>query len=136
MRFMKTAVLTAVITLVILMACGEETPEADDSLEEVTVDSPGEISEIPDDPPAMTEEEKMAFVMENCICPRCPSWIPEATEKGEGGYCATGASECIVVEAGCICPECPVTEEMGLEWGYYCTRGSAMEMMDQEEATE
>ncbi|MBD3277693.1 MAG: DUF2769 domain-containing protein [Candidatus Aegiribacteria sp.] len=74
--------------------------------------------------------------MENCICPQCPSWIPEASEKGEGGYCATGMSQCIVEEAGCICPECPVTEEMDLEWGYYCTRGSAEEMMAAESETE
>jgi len=83
--------------------------------------------------PEMTEEEMVAWVMENCICPQCPSWIPEAAEKGEGGYCAVGISACIVDEAGCICPDCPVTLEKGLMWGYYCTRGSAEEMMAQVE---
>ena len=101
----------------------EGSPEAD----------PVEEAEVVE--PEMTEEEMTAWVMENCICPQCPSWIPEAAEKGEGGYCAVGMSECIVDEVGCICPDCPVTEEKGLMWGYYCTRGSAQEMMAQEEET-
>lgn len=121
-----------IFALAMFMACGEETPQAEPEADETAVEP--EVIETGEDDaePGMTDEEKMAYVMENCICPHCPSWIPEATEKGEGGYCATGASECIVVEAGCICPECPVTEEMGLEWGYYCTRGSAADMMEDE----
>jgi len=115
----------------VLTACGNgqeqevasEEPEAEPVAEAEVVE------------PEMTEEEMTAWVMENCICPQCPSWIPEAAEKGEGGYCAVGMSECIVDEVGCICPDCPVTEEKGLMWGYYCTRGSAQEMMAQEEET-
>lgn len=125
------AALTAVV-LVMFMACGGETPREEPEADGAAVE-PEVVDTAEDDAePEMTDEEKMAYVMENCICPQCPSWIPEAAEKGEGGYCATGKSECIVVEAGCICPECPVTEEMGLEWGYYCTRGSAAEMMEAE----
>jgi hypothetical protein len=82
------------------------------------------------DKPEMTEEQKMQFVKENCICKNCPSWTPACDENGEwGGYCASGKTECITDEKGCVCPECPVTEKMGLKWGYYCTRGSAKEMM-------
>ena len=76
----------------------------------------------------MTEEEMIADIMAKCICPQCPSWVPEAPEKGEGGDCAVGKSDCIVKEAGCVCPNCPVTLEKGLKWGYYCTRGSAKDM--------
>lgn len=108
------------------MACGEEEPAPVAE----TPDEAPEVVNAPIEEVEMTEEEKMAYVMENCICPQCPSWVPEASEKGEGGYCATGMSECIVDEVGCICPDCPVTAEMGLEWGYYCTRGSAAEMME------
>jgi hypothetical protein len=108
------------------MACGEEEPAPVAE----TPDEAPEVVNAPIEEVEMTEEEKMAYVMENCICPQCPSWVPEASEKGEGGYCATGMSECIIDEAGCICADCPVTAEMGLEWGYYCTRGSAAEMME------
>ncbi len=37
------------------------------------------------------------------------------------------------VMENCICPECPVTLDKDLMWGYYCTRGSAEEMMAQDE---
>jgi hypothetical protein len=130
--------------LCILIACGGEEAasegadgEAEDQTAEETVtdvvEETEEIEETEVIEPEMTEEEMIAWVMENCICPECPSWIPEAAEKGEGGYCAVGMSECIVEEAGCVCPGCPVTLEKGLEWGYYCTRGSAAEMMEQQE---
>lgn len=85
------------------------------------------------DPHDMSDEEMVSWVMENCICPDCPSWVPEAGENGEGGYCKAGTSEYITEEVRCICGDCPVTEELGLQWGYYCTRGSAEEMMQQEQ---
>lgn len=131
MDLKKLLILLAVIAAAVFMACGEETPQTEPENTE-TADEAPEVINAPIDPiePAMTEEEKMAYVMENCICPQCPSWIPEASEKGEGGYCATGISECIIDEAGCVCPDCPVTAQLGLEWGYYCTRGSAAEMME------
>jgi hypothetical protein len=134
MDMRKLVALFAVIALALLMACGGESAEDQSDAEETGAEQ--EVPAVQDetDQPGMTDEEKMAYVMENCICPQCPSWIPEAGEKGEGGYCATGASECIVVEAGCVCPQCPVTSELGLEWGYYCTRGSAAEMMAAETA--
>jgi len=78
----------------------------------------------------MTEEQQLQFVKDNCVCKTCPSWTPACDEKGEvGGYCALGKSECITEEKGCICPECPVTKKLDLKWGYYCTKGSAKEMM-------
>jgi len=133
MSVRKLLVLLAVTALAAFMACGEEEPAAE--LDETAeIEAPEVVDSIIE--PAeteMTDEEKMAFVMENCICPQCPSWVPEASENGEGGYCLTGMSECIVIEAGCVCPDCPVTREMGLEWGYYCTRGSVEEMMASQE---
>ena len=137
MKLMKLMVLFAVILLAGFLACEEDQPQVEpdvDTEEVVDVIEPVEpiVTDMPVEVP-MSDEEKMAYVMENCICPDCPSWIPEAAEKGEGGYCATGVSECIVIEAGCVCPTCPVTAEMGLEWGYYCTRGSAEELMNQGE---
>ncbi len=118
---------------------GETLEEAVDT--EVAVEpGEGEMTEEPSagemeegnadrpDPGEMTEEEKVAWVEENCICAQCPTYVPCAAQEDELGYCAVGESNCIVEEISCICPECPVTEEMGLEWGYYCTRGSAEEM--------
>lgn len=130
MDIKKILVLFVVIAVAAFMACGSEEVQADPQVEE-TVET-ADVTETADTiNPEMTEEEMIAYVMENCICPECPSWIPEATELGEGGYCAVGVSECIVDEVGCICADCPVTLEKGLMWGYYCTRGSAAEMMDQ-----
>jgi hypothetical protein len=82
--------------------------------------------------PAMTEEEKKEYIMSNCICKKCPSYV-ECDE--DIGYCLVGKSKCIKEKKGCICPECPVTKKMDLKWGYYCTDGSAMEMMEAEKAT-
>lgn len=132
MNWKMLPVWAAVVLLAVFMACGNGEEQAEQPAGE-TQESPAETesaeqeTEVIDteEETEMTQEEMTAWVMENCICPQCPSWIPEAAEKGEGGYCAVGVSECIVDEVGCICPDCPVTEEKGLEWGYYCTRGSA-----------
>ena len=134
MKSRKVLVTAAVILAAAFMACGQEEP-AVEAAADSTADQAPDVINAPIEPvePVMTDEEKLAYVMENCICPQCPSWIPEAGENGEGGYCATGRSECIVTEAGCICGSCPVTTELGLEWGYYCTRGSAAEMMEAQE---
>lgn len=79
----------------------------------------GEIS-----PETLKKREEMIVSM--CICPECPSWV-ECWEKG--GYCfeTIGKSEGIREENGCICLGCPVTNKLGLEYMYYCTRGSAKE---------
>lgn len=142
MNPIRLLALMTVIVLGLLTACGggdtqadrTEDPSEGQAGEETTVEVIEEIGETEVVYPEMTEEEMTAWVMENCICPQCPSWIPEAAEKGEGGYCAVGMSECIVEEVGCICPDCPVTQAKGLEWGYYCTRGSAAEMMEDQES--
>jgi hypothetical protein len=152
MRDRLLPVLIMAVLSVGLLACGGEgeepqagtetetvTEEVTEETTEETAEEPaGETTEEPAGEAAetaegeMTEEEMTAWVMEQCICPQCPSWIPEAAEKGEGGYCAVGESECIVEEVGCICPDCPVTAEKDLQWGYYCTRGSAAEMREEE----
>lgn len=146
MRDRLLPILIMAVLSVGLFACGGEGEEPQAETETVTeevTETTEEPVEEPEEQPAedaadadgeMTEEEMTAWVMEQCICPQCPSWIPEAAEKGEGGYCAVGRSECIVDEAGCICPDCPVTAEKDLRWGYYCTRGSAAELRDQEES--
>lgn len=135
MKLWKLTVLLMVVAAAAFMACGQEEPADEAADEETDPAADASVEETVENgsDAEMTEEEKLAFVMENCVCPQCPSWIPEASEKGEGGYCLTGASQCIVVEAGCICPDCPVTSEMGLQWGYYCTRGSVEELMAAEE---
>ena len=140
----RIMLIIAALALMLSAACGGEEAAQDEPGADTAQEESAEVAETPvedtdveaEDDGEMTEEDKLAYVMENCICPQCPSWIPEASEKGEGGYCATGMSECIVEEAGCVCPDCPVTEEMDLEWGYYCTRGSAEEMMAAESETE
>jgi len=80
---------------------------------------------------AMTDEQKAEFVAANCICATCPSFLKEECAKAgeKGSYCLVGKSKVITEENGCVCPQCPVTAKMGLKWGYYCTRGSAKEMM-------
>ena len=79
----------------------------------------GEIS-----PEELKKREEMVMAM--CICPDCPSWV-ECGEKG--GYCfeTVGKSGCISKEDGCICLGCPVTSKLGLDYMYYCTRGSEKE---------
>ncbi len=83
---------------------------------------------------AMTEQQKAEYVAANCICAQCPSFLKEECAKAgeKGGYCLAGKSKVITKENGCICGNCPVTAKMGLKWGYYCTRGSAAEMMAME----
>lgn len=80
--------------------------------------------------PEMTEEQKREYVLNNCTCKKCPSYV-ECDE--DIGYCLTGKSKCIKEKKGCICPDCPVTKKMNLKWGYYCLQGSAMEIMKAEQ---
>jgi len=83
----------------------------------------------------MAEKKKM--VRDMCVCAGCPSYKDCSAEGGEKelGFCfpSIGKSFCIKEEKGCICPGCPVTEKMGLKHGYYCTRGSEMELLKAEE---
>lgn len=66
-----------------------------------------------------------------CVCGGCPSYNDCAREKKELLYCTLGDSvECITEEAGCICPSCPVTDQMGLNHDYFCTRGSEKEQRE------
>lgn len=76
----------------------------------------------------MSMEDKMRFVIENCICEGCPSYKDCSTEGGEKelGFCfpTIGKSACITEEKGCTCGGCPVYAKLGLKFLYYCTRGS------------
>jgi len=81
----------------------------------------------------MSPEELKAAAEENtrlCTCSQCPSYV--GTGETALLFCASGRSERISEEKGCICMGCPVTPKMGLRWGYYCTRGSAKEMLESE----
>lgn len=70
-------------------------------------------------------QEKIQEIKDICdkYCGNCPSYL--GTGETELGFCVTGKAENINEEKGCLCGDCPVTDMMGLEWGYYCTRGSA-----------
>ena len=75
-------------------------------------------------------EEKKQFVMDNCTCEKCPTYMDcsEGGEKKEKGFCffAIGKSKCIEKEKGCICGGCTVYAKMGLKNQYYCVRDSEM----------
>ncbi len=72
-------------------------------------------------------EEKLPMVQEKCICRDCPTYVAEETENG---FChaLAGRSDVIEEEKGCNCQQCPVYQEMGLKNGYYCLRGSELEL--------
>jgi hypothetical protein len=72
-------------------------------------------------------EKKLPMVKQQCICKTCPTYI---TEETESGFChpLIGKSMIITEEKGCDCPKCPVYKMNELKNGYYCTRGSEMEL--------
>lgn len=82
--------------------------------------------------PVMTDSAKAEFVAANCVCAKCPSYTKECADAKLAGFCLNGKTELIKEEKGCICGDCPVTAKMALKWGYYCTKGSAREMMEKE----
>jgi hypothetical protein len=71
-------------------------------------------------------EKRKEWVLENCTCMSCPSWV-ECDE--EGGFCfqTIGKSRCIKEEKGCICGGCPVYDKLELKHLYFCTKGSEQE---------
>ncbi len=71
-------------------------------------------------------EMKKNWVIDNCICKSCPSYV-ECGEKA--GFCfpSIGKSKCIKEEESCICAKCPVYEKMDLGHFFFCTRGSEKE---------
>ena len=79
----------------------------------------------------LTSEERMQMVetkKELCICGDCPSYNDCASGNKELLYCALGGSpSCLTEEIGCICPDCPITEQMGLKYEFFCTRGAEKE---------
>lgn len=124
-KMLKNVAIAAVMVCLVLgiVACGgQKAPEAP----KAEMPKPAEQ--------AMTDTEKAEFVAANCICATCPSFLKEECEKAgeKGAYCLVGKSKVITKENGCVCPQCPVTAKMALKWGYYCTRGSAKEMMAME----
>jgi hypothetical protein len=73
----------------------------------------------------MDKEQNMNEIKGKCTCPSCPSYNDCAKSKNEQAYCAVGKSpSCITIEKECICPDCPVTEMMGLDHIYFCTKGT------------
>jgi len=73
----------------------------------------------------MTNIEDSKENFDTCMkgnCNECPSF---PGEKGEGLYCAKGASKASVEKRGCNCPECPVWINNGLSGMYYCIKGKA-----------
>jgi hypothetical protein len=76
----------------------------------------------------MTPQEGMKTLqaeMTKCICGQCPSYTTAAGASGEGFFCGTGKSfRHITTEVNCICGRCPVKSDLGLKYGFFCTRGS------------
>jgi hypothetical protein len=79
----------------------------------------------------LTEEERRKDIEENrasCICPDYPTYNECTQEKSELFYCGIDKSPiCIVKEQGCLCPACLVTERMGLNYQFFCTKGTEKE---------
>ena len=83
-----------------------------------------QMSEMSGEEAARTTEARKV----SCICPTCPTYNDCANGRNELLYCVLGKSpECISEEVDCVCPGCPVTDEMGLEHTFFCTRGSEKE---------
>ncbi|MFA6306547.1 MAG: DUF2769 domain-containing protein [Patescibacteria group bacterium] len=63
-----------------------------------------------------------------CLCAGCPTYQADscAKENKEKLYCATGKSNCSLVNKGCICGACPVWSENKLTKGYFCLKGEAI----------
>jgi hypothetical protein len=76
----------------------------------------------------MSPQEGMRMlqaVKEKCICGQCPSYTPVAKASGEGFFCGTGKSfGHISTEVNCMCGRCPNKADLGLKYGFFCTRGS------------
>ncbi len=80
----------------------------------------------------MSEEEMKAKIQESAkicadYCGKCPTYA--GTGETDLVFCAKGKSDKISEEKGCLCPGCPVSENMGLRWDYYCTKGSGREQL-------
>jgi hypothetical protein len=60
-----------------------------------------------------------------CICGQCPTYTGAAGASGEGFFCGTGKSfGHITTEVNCLCGGCPNKADLGLKYGFFCTRGS------------
>lgn len=68
-------------------------------------------------------------VMGKCMCGQCPSYTGAARASSEGFFCGTGKSfRHITTEVNCLCGGCPVKSDLGLKFGFFCTRGSEKAM--------
>jgi hypothetical protein len=75
--------------------------------------------------------KKIENLKKLCICEGCPTYNECAGEENELLYCVLGKSpKCITKEVTCICPDCPITEQMGLENQFFCTRGAEKEQRE------
>lgn len=66
---------------------------------------------------------KQAYVIKNCRCTGCPTYVKGDTPTG---YCfpLTGTSKAIKLEKECVCETCPIYREFALTHTFYCTRCS------------
>ena len=74
-------------------------------------------------------EEQVKYTCKD-YCANCPSY--KGTGETELAFCFTGKSSIIKEEKGCLCSTCPIAKTMSLRWGYYCTRGTALELSNAE----
>lgn len=67
--------------------------------------------------------KKQAYVIKNCQCAGCPTYLDGDTPVG---YCfpLIGTSRMIKIEKDCICARCPIYREYELSHTFYCTRCS------------
>lgn len=72
-------------------------------------------------------KKKLPMVQKMCVCKGCQSYVKDETVVG---FChpLVGKSKKITQEKGCICGSCPVYKQMKMKFGYYCTRGTEMEL--------
>jgi hypothetical protein len=74
----------------------------------------------------MPEKERIKATNENRCCasaPHAQHITTGAKHNMEALYCLEGKSVvCITKQSGCICPACPVTDKLGLEKDYFCTK--------------
>jgi len=63
--------------------------------------------------------------MAKCKCGQCSTYTSTARAMGESFFCGTGKSfRHITTEVNCLCGGCPVKADLGLKYGFFCTRGS------------
>lgn len=77
-------------------------------------------------------EKKLAYVLKNCKCKSCPTFVPG---DAHAGFCfpLIGTSAKIQKEKDCVCGTCAIYKEYELNHTYYCTRCSQVCQMNKAE---